>query len=102
MGASLKTTGKPGRESGVDLSQENCLDVEFRSAVYMPYVLIAKHFPYQIAAIRLSDPASGRIPFGWNRNASCSLQDECVFMRESSTAEMQSFFITKYPVKRSG
>jgi hypothetical protein len=54
MGASLKTTGKPGRESGVDLSQENCLDEEFRSAVYMSYVLIAKHFPYKAGAIRFS------------------------------------------------
>jgi hypothetical protein len=92
MGASLKTTGKPGRESGVDLSQENCLDEEFRSAVYMSYVLIAKHFPYKAVAIRISAPASDGIFPGGKRGTGCSLQGVNVFMRDLSAAEMRRFF----------
>ena len=30
MGAAFEATGRPGRESGDDQSQENCLDVEFQ------------------------------------------------------------------------
>jgi cobalamin biosynthesis Co2+ chelatase CbiK len=68
MGASLKTTGKPGRESGVDLSQENCPGVEFRSAVYMSYLLIAKHVPSKVIPIQVPDLITGAES---SRNRSC-------------------------------